>query len=155
VSACSRRWFTTAIFGSIGLGAVFVLLKLSPPIGNSYERHFFESLPPSARLLHSHRDGGIDVQYAFVFAVADDQLRDRFIERWRLRPVQSVDHGNLIASATEATSFVELDPPAWWPADRLEKLPDKYARTGWDAERYWTIWADRENGRLYAEYGGW
>jgi hypothetical protein len=55
----------------------------------------------------------------------------------------------------EMSSFVSLDPPTWWPVERLQSLPERYENDDMANERYWTIWIDREQGWLYAEYGDW
>jgi hypothetical protein len=37
----------------------------------------------------------------------------------------------------------------------LERLAERYARVDEVNTSYWSLWVDRENGRVYAEYGDW
>ncbi len=126
--------------------AVTVLFAIWP---GPYERHFKNSLPPNTRLINFIRKpGGFDVSYGFLFEISDDALLNQLIDDWGLIPSVKDDQ--------ETMSFVALSPPTWWPNQaQLEQMPIQYERVDWNNEQYWSVWLDRKNGRLFAEYGNW
>jgi hypothetical protein len=93
-----------------------------------------------------HHSWGLDHGDEFEFAVTDDTLRDLIIQEWKLTPADRPQ---------DAPSFAKHTGAPWWPGALLDALPERYGRIDWDRERYWSLWVDRENGRLYAEYGKW
>jgi hypothetical protein len=110
--------------------------------------HFKSPFPPSAELLHYQREqAGFDVSYAFVFRMTDDRLRDQIIADWQLQTVVDKDR--------KLRSFISLKPPAWWPARRLQAMPERYERDDEAAEKYWSLWVDGKNELLYCECGRW
>jgi hypothetical protein len=130
------------------LGALCIVVWFVWP-RSPLTRHFSRPLPSSARLdHHSHRHSGFsDNCYAFRFTVTDDALRDKLIADWKLTKVTD--------PKSNAGGFVALDPPSWWPVERLRSLPERYENDDVADERYWAIWIDKENGWLYANHGNW
>ena len=121
---------------------------VSPSAGVSH--HINGPLPASATLDLQHEAcvGFSDVSYAFRFTVTDDKLRDQLIANWKLLRTEP---------SGELKSFVALAPPPWFPKDRdrIQAFEERYSRIDVEAEKYWCVWIDRKNNRLYAEYGRW
>jgi hypothetical protein len=133
--------------GICGFAAV-VCLALGP---DPYARHFEAAMPSATQLMHDakNRAGFGDVSHAFVLEVPDDQLLDQIVREWSLKPsVEDDDH--------TTPSLVALHPPSWRPDEnRPETMPIQYEWIDWRAERYRSVWVDRDNRLLYAKFGRW
>lgn len=131
------------------ISAVIILaltLLIWRPWRASFGYHFSFPLPPSATLVNYHHSWGLDQGDEFEFAVTDDALRDAIIREWKLTPAPP-DRAPLSAA--------KFTGAPWWPRDRLNQMSEKYSRVDEAATRYWSLWVDRESGRVYAEYGDW
>jgi hypothetical protein len=130
---------------------IFVILALGVliwrPWRSRFGYHFGFPLPPTAKLIHYHHEWGSDFGNEFEFTVTGDALRDAIIKEWNLKPGRREDNVMSFAKASSA--------PWWWPRSKLDQFPERYGRVDEAATRYWSLWVDRENGKLYAEYGRW
>jgi hypothetical protein len=109
--------------------------------------HFDFPLPPTARLVNYHHSWGRDSGDEFEFAVTDDALRDAIMKQWNLKPAVKPDDARSFAT-------VERRNP-WWPGAKVDQFPERYGRVDEAATSYWSLWVDRENGKVYAEKGDW
>jgi hypothetical protein len=55
----------------------------------------------------------------------------------------------------DAISFAKSTAAPWWPPEKLDQFPKPYGRVDEAATRYWSLWVDRDDGKLYAEHGDW
>ena len=103
------------------------------------------TLPATASLTHSYDRSGFQyASHSYCYRVTDDQLLNLLIERWKLARIKDTEH--------PAISYTTLDPPSWWPSfETLRKFPEQYQQE--ERGRYWSVWVDRENCRLWAELG--
>jgi hypothetical protein len=103
------------------------------------------TLPTTASLEGSYDRSGFQyASHSYCYHVTDDQLLDLLIDRWKLARISDADQ--------RAISYTTHDPPSWWPSDRtLRKFPEQYEHE--ERGRYWSVWVDRENCRLWAEFG--
>jgi len=97
-------------------------------------------------MVNYHHSWGRDSGDEFEFAVTDDTLRDAIIEEWNLRPALRPE---------DAKSWATITGAGWWPGGKLDQYPERYGRVDEGAARYWSLWFDPANGKLYAEYGNW
>lgn len=98
-------------------------------------------------MVNYHHSWGRDSGDEFEFAVTDDALRDATIKQWNLKPAVKPE---------DAMSFATLERRnPWWPGRKLDQLPERYGRKDEAKTSYWSLWVDRENGRVYAEKGNW
>lgn len=129
---------------------VFVLLAVAVLVWSPWRArfgyHFGFPLPPTARMVNYHHSRGLDSGDEFEFAVTDDALRDAIVKEWDLRRAAEPDG---------VTSFAKHTGAPWWPRAKLDQFPERYGRVDEAATRYWSLWVDRANGKLYAEYGEW
>jgi hypothetical protein len=118
------------------------------PWRSRFGHHFGFPLPATAKLVNYHHSWGfMDSGDEFEFTVTDDALRDAIIKEWNLKPA---------VKPNDAVSFAKLGSgPPWWPGARLDQFPERYGRVDGAATNYWSLWVDRENGKVYAEYGDW
>lgn len=116
------------------------------PWRSSFGYHFSFSLPPTAKLVNYHHSWGRDSGDEFEFNFTDDLLRDAIIKEWNLKPAVRED---------SPISFAKFTGAPWWPGEKLDQLPERYSRVDETACQYWSLWVDRQNGKLYAEYGNW
>ncbi|MEZ0267063.1 MAG: hypothetical protein ACAI43_20215 [Phycisphaerae bacterium] len=135
-----RRLLITAV------AVLAIGLWIWSPWRANFGYHFSFPLPPSAKVIQYHHSAGRDSGDEFEFAVTDDALRDAIIKEWNLTSV---------APGGRVMSFARVTGAPWWPGDKLQELPERYGRIDERASRYWSLWVDRQNGRLYAEYGNW
>ena len=131
---------------------VLVVLALAVliwrPWRSRFGYHFGFPLPPTATLVNYHHSWGLDSGDEFVLAVTDDKLRDAIIKEWNLKPSTAVDD-------SEVMSFAKFTGAPWWPRDPNRQFSERYGRVDQAACNYWSLWVDREHGKLYAEYGNW
>jgi hypothetical protein len=126
---------------------VFVAVLIWQPWRPLFSYHFDFPLPSTAKYLNHHHSRGIDSGDEFEFAFTDNQLRDAIIRQWNLQP--AVDPNG-------ARSFARLtSTEPWWPGARLDQLPERYGRIDEATARYWSLWVDRANGKVYVESGEW
>lgn len=107
------------------------------------DQHFQVPLPRGTRLLnhYSNRSGWSDMTYLFEFEVKDDVMRDRLRTRWHLNRKH------------EDISWKKA--PGWWPVQEGTKRLECYGRDDVQQERYYFVWSDPANERLYVQYGNW
>jgi hypothetical protein len=126
-------------------GAAMILVIW--PWRTAFDRHFTFPLPPTARLVnHHHSGGGVGGWgHEFQFSFTDDALRDAIVKEWNLT------RGGRVVGMAEKTGA------AWWPRQAtLDALPEKYGRVDPNDPNgvvYRSLWVDRQNGMLYAEFG--
>jgi hypothetical protein len=130
---------------------VLVVLTLAllvwRPWRSRFGYHFNFPLPPTAKMVNYHHTWGLDSGDNFEFAVADDALRDAIIKEWNLKPA---------VEPNDAVSVAKLTGnPPWWPGLKIDRFPERYGRRDEAITHYWSLWVDREGGRLYAEKGDW
>jgi len=147
-----KRELYPAASGYFFAAGIVIAMAMFSPLGCKKfppaSIHFKSSFPPSAMLLHYQREqAGFDVSYAFVFRVTDNRWRDQIIADWQLQTVGDKDK--------ELRTFISLRPPVWWPAKRLQSMPERYERDDESTERYWSLWVDRDKQLLYCERGRW
>jgi hypothetical protein len=131
----------------IALVVVALTLFIWRPWRSRFGYHFDFPLPPTARLVNYHHSWGLDAGDEFEFAVTDDALRDSIIRQWNLMPA---------AKPEDAVSFAKFtNRQPWWPGKKLDEFPERYARKDEVKTSYWSLWVDRENGKVYAEKGEW
>jgi hypothetical protein len=141
LSALKRRLLITVLV------VLALTLLVWRPWRWTFRYHFNFPLPPTARLVNYHHSWGLDSGDESEFAVTDDALRDAIINEWNLKPAAEPD---------DAVSFAKLGGgPPWWPGKKLDGFPERYGRKDEARTSYWSVWVDRENGKVYAEKGDW
>lgn len=117
------------------------------PWRSRFGHHFDFPIPPTAKLVNYRHSWGLDSGDEFEFAVTDDALRDAIIKAWDLKPAVEPD---------DVVSFAKLERRSpWWPGAKLDQFPERYGRRDEALSSYWSLWVDRDNGKLYAEKGDW
>jgi hypothetical protein len=142
LSALKRRHFI------IVLVVLALALLIWSPWRSRFGYHFDFPFPQTAKLVNYHHGWGRDSGDEFVFAVTDDTLRDAIIKEWSLKPSIAEDD-------SEVMSFAKATGAPWWPPEPNRQFSERYGRVDQAACNYWSLWVDRENGKLYAEYGNW
>lgn len=140
LSALKRRLLITALV------ILTLALLVWRPWRSRFGYHFDFPLPSSARLVNYHHSWGLDAGDEFEFAVTDDALRDAIVKEWNLKPA---------VRDQDVKSFAKFTGAPWWPRAKLDQFPERYGRVDEAATGYWSLWVDRENGKIYAEYGDW
>jgi hypothetical protein len=115
-----------------------------------WQRHFCGSPPAGTRLVNYVTSrAGYDASYGFEFHVANDQVRDGLIARWGLTaPAPAIAKDRLL-------SFIDSGDAGWWPADIDAIAEEHYVRIEDQQEKYWSLWVDRDENRIFAVYGNW
>lgn len=90
---------------------------------------------------------GLDRFFAFKFTFTDDRILEQLVKEWDLRKRDDTSY--------ELTSFVHFKAPDWWPSEKLQQFGERYDRVIGEDELFWSVWVDRQNKNLYAEYGKW
>jgi len=132
----------------VGLAILPLSVLIWRPWQSPFDSHFTFPLPDTAKVVGYQRTwAGLDSADDFAFAVTSDALRDAIIKEWKLEPA---------VRTSDAESFAKVvGGPAWWPGSTLDQLPERYGRKDQVRTKYWSLWVDRENGKLYAECGDW
>lgn len=132
----------------IALVVLVLAVWIWRPWQSRFSYHFSFPLPPTAELINYHHRWGRDSGYEFEFVVTDDKLRDAIIKEWKLEPPTT-------ESGSDVMTFARSTGNPWWPQDPNKQFIERYGRADEAANNYWSLWVDRANGRLYAEYGNW
>jgi len=126
---------------------VSILLAANGCNRDTYSHHFDRPLPNGSKLLNyeERRAGWNDMTYGFEFSVPDEVLKNQLIIDWGLR-----EDGH-------PGGEVDLDKwsLSWWPVPGERSKMEAYSWEDRQLGEYKCLWSDKENERLYIQYGNW
>jgi len=123
---------------------ILLIVYISSCSKNPIESHFAMKLPNGVEIAHyENRSGFVDLSHIMVLSSNEDNVSDLLIQNFKLK--KFISHNGAKAGV------ISSEWPSWWQSEIIYRIADVYERI--DTNSFAWFWFDRENKKIYVQWG--
>jgi hypothetical protein len=126
------------------ISMILLVVYISSCSTNPLESHFAMKLPNGAEIAHyENRSGFVDFSHIMVLNYNEDNVPDLLIQNFKLK--------KFISRNGAKAGVISSEWPSWWQPEIIYRIADVYERI--DINAFAWFWFDRENKKIYVQWG--